>query len=303
MSTSNLEAKFVGGLVGTALGDAVGQRAFGLFDSAALESRIASIQDLFYTDDTAMAIGIAQVLAAEGRLEPERLGRQFHENYRREPWRGYAQGPPELFAIVEQHQLSYREAATRLYQGQGSFGNGGAMRIAPVGLFHADSAELDEIARTSAEVTHAHPLGQDGAAVQAAAIAQATSLDSGDPFSPDRFCEKLKEVARTTEMSAKIELAIDLLRREARPDEAADELGQSVAVHESQPFALYAFLLNPKSYKDCVMTAVLNGGDCDTLGAMSGAIAGAYLGAAMLPIEWVAKLENGSYITAFARRL
>ena len=177
------------------------------------------------------------------------------------------------------------------------------MRVAPVGLFYADSTELDEIARASAEVTHAHPLGQDGAAVQAAAVAQATSLDSSDPFSRDRFCEKLMKVTRTTEMRTKIGLALELAKSEVRSDQAADELGQSITVHESQPFALFAFLRHPNSYKDCVMTAVLNGSDCDTLGAMSGAIAGAYLGAEMLPSDWAAKLENRSYIAAFARRL
>ena len=115
MPTPNLEDKFVGGLIGTALGDAVGQRSFGLFDRAMLETRVGSLEDLYYTDDTAMALGITQVLVAEGELEPERLGRQFHENYKREPWRGYAEGPPELFAMVEREKLSYRDAATRLY--------------------------------------------------------------------------------------------------------------------------------------------------------------------------------------------
>jgi ADP-ribosylglycohydrolase len=82
------------------------------------------------------------------------------------------------------------------------------------------------------------------------------------------------------------------LKSQVPATQAARILGQSVMIHESLPFAFYAFLAWPRSFEDCLMGAVLNGGDRDTLGAMAGAISGAYLGAAAIPALWQEKLEN-----------
>ena len=59
-------------------------------------------------------------------------------------------------------------------------------------------------------------------------------------------------------------------------------MGQSVKIHESLPFAIYAFLAHPHSFEGCLLDTVLSGGDRDTLGAMAGAILGAYLGVAAI---------------------
>jgi len=83
------EDKIRGAMLGGALGDAIGELAFRLGDRAALTAAVDRRPSLVYTDDTAMAIGVAEVLVAHGGLDPETLGRRFHDNYRREPWRGY----------------------------------------------------------------------------------------------------------------------------------------------------------------------------------------------------------------------
>jgi len=97
------------------------------------------------------------------------LGDTFRYNYQKEPWRGYASGPPTIFSMVERSGITYAEASSTLFGGSGSFGNGAAMRIAPVGLFFHNSLDLYGKACISASVTHAHPVGMDGAAVQARA--------------------------------------------------------------------------------------------------------------------------------------
>jgi poly(ADP-ribose) glycohydrolase ARH3 len=76
-----------------------------------------------------------------------------------------------------------------------------------------------------------------------------------------------------------------------------------VAVHESLPFALYAFLRHPQSFEACLLCATLNGGDRDTLGAMACAISGAYLGAEAIPRAWWKKLENRRHIEDLAIKL
>jgi poly(ADP-ribose) glycohydrolase ARH3 len=299
----DLKSKFLGGMVGSALGDAIGELAFRGLAEAGLRAEVAQRDALIYTDDTAMAIGLAESITQVGRLDEQHLGDTFRANFRREPWRGYASGPPTVFSLVERRGMSYAEAARSLFGGQGSFGNGAAMRIAPVGLFFHNAPDLYEKARASASVTHAHPIGVDGAAVLAWAIAQAVRLDPQEPFPFERFSQGLIGFARTPEIRDKMVLVRSLIAEEAPPLEAARRLGRSVAMHESMPFAVYAFLRHPQSFEACLFCAVLHGGDRDTLGAMACAVSGAYLGVEAIPQAWWEKIENRKHIGELANRL
>jgi poly(ADP-ribose) glycohydrolase ARH3 len=299
----NLGSRFLGGMVGSALGDAIGELAFRGLREAELRSEIQRRDVLVYTDDTAMAIGLAESIAQVGGLDPRHLGDTFKANFRREPWRGYAAGPPTVFSLVEGHGMFYAEAARSLFGGQGSFGNGAAMRIAPVGLFFHDAPDLYEQVRLSASVTHAHPVGVDGAAVLAQAVAQAVRLNPQEPFPLEQFSQGLVDWAQTPEMQGKMVLARTLVAEDAPPPDAARRLGRSVAVHESLPFAVYAFLRHSESFEACLMCAILNGGDRDTLGAMACAISGAYLGIDAIPQAWREKIENRQHIEELAVKL
>jgi poly(ADP-ribose) glycohydrolase ARH3 len=300
---TRLRDKFLGGMVGTGLGDAIGEMAFHFRNRAELQACIALAEQLRYTDDTAMAIGLAESLVQAGGLDEQHLGNTFHDHYLREPWRGYASGPPSIFGRVQREGMTYSEAARSLFGGQGSFGNGAAMRIAPVGLFFYDAPDLYDRARRSAHVTHAHPVGFDGAAVLARAIAWVMQRDPQETFPAQVFCQELVEFARTPEMRDKMQLVHTLLTQDTTPLASARHLGQSVAVHESLPFALYAFLRHPTSFEDCLFCASLHGGDRDTLGAMACAVSGAYLGIDAIPPEWRAKLENRPQIEELAVQL
>ena len=290
-------------MIGSGLGDAIGELAFRSREEAVLRSRIAQERTLQYTDDTAMVIGLAESIVQVGELDPQHLGHTFRANYGREPWRGYASGPPTVFSMVRTLGLSYAEAAQTLFGGQGSFGNGAAMRIVPVGLFFHAAPDLYEQARLSASVTHAHPIGVDGAAVLAWAIARVVKLDPREPFPLEGFFQGLVDSARTPEVREKMTLAWSLVSDDVSPPEAAARLGRSVAVHESMPFALYAFLRHPQSFEDCLFCAILNGGDRDTLGAMACGVSGAYLGVEAIPRAYREKLENREYIESLARKL
>ena len=300
---TGLNTRFLGSMVGSALGDAIGEMAFRQADEARLRSWIAGAGELVTTDDTAMAIGLAQSLVELGRLDQQHLGNTFQANFQREPWRGYAQGPPALFRLVSTYGMPYAEAARELFGGQGSYGNGAAMRIAPLGLFYYDAADLYEQAEASATVTHAHPIGVDGAAVLARAIALAVQLDPQQTFPSDQFIEDLVAFARTAEMRDKLKMVCSLLAQDSPAQVAAARLGQNVTAQGSVPFALYAFLRHQHSYEKCLFCAILNGGDRDTLGAMACAVSGAYLGIRAIPAEWRARLENGDEIEALALRL
>jgi poly(ADP-ribose) glycohydrolase ARH3 len=242
-----------------------------------------------YTDDTAMAIGIAECLIARHGIEPQYLGDRFRYNLNAEPWRGYGNGPAMIFLSVQLHRLSYEAAAKKVgevvHGGEGSAGNGAAMRATPIRLYYHDHPDLYSRAETSAVVTHTHPIGIDGAATVAQAVAMALRTDRRG-FSIERFCDELIDFARTPVMRDKLSALQRILLAEAPAREAADELGRGETAHESVPFAVYSFLRHPTSFPDCLFTAVLNGGDCDTLGAMACGISGAFLGVRAIPHKW-----------------
>jgi len=107
-----------------------------------------------------------------------------------------------------------------------------------VGLFFHDAPDLYEKARLSAFGTHAHPIGVDGAAVLAWAIAQAVKLDPREPFPFDDFAQGLADFGRTPEMQTKIALVRALIAEDVLPHDAARRLGRTLAMHESLPFGI-----------------------------------------------------------------
>lgn len=300
---NDLKEKYLGAMVGSGLGDAIGELAFKWPERERLCILVDRVKKLVYTDDTAMTIGLAESILEKKGIDQEHLGEIFSRNFYQEPWRGYALGPPTIFSIVRDTGISYVETAKSLFGGSGSMGNGGAMRIAPVGLFFHDSENFYEMASGSAEVTHAHPVGKDGAAVQAWAIAQALKLDPESEFPLEVFIQGLIAFARTPKIRDKMKLVQLLMDEGVRPSIAAARLGQSVAVDESMPFAIYSFLRHSQSFEDCLFCAILNGGDRDTLGAMACAISGAYLGIEAIPASWRNKLENRTTIENLASAL
>lgn len=298
-----IESRFLGAMVGSAIGDAIGELAFMIADKDRLLAYLETASELRYTDDTAMAIGLAESIVREQGINQEALGKTFSRNFLREPWRGYASGPPTIFSVVETQGIAYVEAARRLFGGSGSLGNGAAMRVAPAGLFFYRASDLYEQACASAEVTHAHPIGMDGAAVQARAVSQAVNLDPHQAFPTEVIIRDLVDFARTPEIKAKMKTVQEAITENQSPHVAASRIGRTVAVHESMPFAVYAFLRHPKSFQECLFCATLNGGDRDTLGAMACAISGAYLGIDAIPQAWRKRLENQEYIEELALAL
>ncbi len=299
----NLKSKFLGGMVGCGVGDAIGELAFSYDDLPTLRAVVERRDTLTYTDDTAMAIGLAESLVAVGKIEPRQLGETFRSNYVREPWRGYAMGPPSIFDRVEREAVSYTEAARELFGGEGSYGNGAAMRVAPVGLFFHDDDDLYEQVRRSASVTHAHPLAIDGAALIAWAVARAVDLSPEEPLDREAFVRGLLDFARTDELRSRLEDMATSLEEKSPDGVVGLWLGPGVAAHRSVPFALYAFLRYPDSFESCLFCAALHSGDRDTVGAMAAAISGAYLGVEAIPDAWRRKLERVDYIGSLAESL
>jgi poly(ADP-ribose) glycohydrolase ARH3 len=248
-----------------------------------------------YTDDTQMMIALGESLVACGTTEPEHLARAFLEAY--DPRRGYGAGTVEVLSRWRSGE-PVDAAAKRLFGPGGSFGNGAAMRIAPIGvMFASDTERLVREAEASARLTHAHPLGVDAAVAQAAAVGAA--MNGVDPLVAAR------EVVRTEKLGDRLGQAARLAEN-ISPTEAAEVLGNSSAGHGSVPTAIYAAVAHP-NFEEAVTFAVACGGDADTIGAMAGAIAGARRGADAIPPRWLDALEEGdrgrSFVEDLARKL
>ncbi|MFQ5468869.1 MAG: ADP-ribosylglycohydrolase family protein [Gammaproteobacteria bacterium] len=299
----NRDNKFLGAMIGCALGDAIGEMATQYESRAELLKAVSEADLLYYTDDTAMSLAMAESLLEKAEVDSQHLGDTFRRYYHNEPRRGYGLGPPKVFHSVEHGGITYKEAARLLYDGQGSYGNGAAMRVTPLALYYCDAGDLYHKAELSAEVTHSNSIGIDGAAVMARAVSESAKMNPRRPFSPQSYLKKLESFARTAEIRSPLKLLKTLLDDRIRTRHAVAKLGHDVIVQESLPYALYCFLRNPHSFIECLLAAILYGGDSDTIGAMAGALSGAYLGVEAIPVRWCRKLENRQLIENYAREL
>jgi len=293
------EARFIGCMLGAAVGDALGRSIEGSW------RRRICLEDINFdgrwTDDTHMMIGIAESLIAKRGFDGEHMFFTFMRNWEKESWRGYGPGPPRIFRMVRTG-IPWNRAARLLYGGTGSFGNGAAMRVAPIGLlFYEDAEKVREFAYESAELTHTHILGKEGAAIQAYAVALAAQTEKGQ-LNPEDFLERLMRYARNDVYKEKLLKAKVLLAR-GKEDDVIRNLGNSVEAFNSVPTAIFCFAKNHEDYAKAVLYAVKLGGDADTIATMTGAIAGAYHGEKGIPEMWKRKIERGEYIRKLAKDL
>lgn len=297
---SSLESRFRGCLLGLAVGDALGSRFEGRSPKwiARCHSSYVDVtrdppRELRYTDDTQMAIGVAETLVECGRIDPAVLRRRFATNF--DSRRGYGSGARKVLEAMRTG-LDSDFVARTTFPG-GSYANGAAMRVAPVGLFH--HRDLDRLwaeAAAQSLPTHTHRLGIDGARLLALAVALAVR---GEPIS----AEELLRRGVADEYVPKIEEAC----RIETPERLA-RLGNGIAALESVPTAI-ACARVAASYEEAIGRAILLGGDADTIAAMAGAIAGAARGFEAIPETLLGRLEDGeaaqgrTYIEKLARRL
>jgi poly(ADP-ribose) glycohydrolase ARH3 len=293
--------RFLGAALGTFVGDALGEPVEG-WSHQAIRSRFGLLDTMVreegrYTDDTQMMIGILETLREKGRFDPAVCARRFQENF--DPRRGYGR---RIFGVVER----IRQSIPWDEVGTDSFGNGGAMRIAPIGCFYyRDLNALKENAILSASITHKHAEGLAGAVAQATAVALAFECGiAGERIDPVAYLETVRDQVkdidkRFTESLRDLESVLVSLtsRPETSPLDMVEAIAERYALSlraiESVPAAIVAFLLTD-TFKDAAVLAVNLGGDTDTIGAMAGAAAGAYYGYGEIPEPWLTPLENGS---------
>jgi poly(ADP-ribose) glycohydrolase ARH3 len=293
-----------GSLLALACGDALGAPFEGAVRVARplLEQWEATGRTLRYTDDGAMAIVLTEHLCRHsGAVHDEDLVLDFARAWRQEPGRGYGAGPPAIF-LTALAGGDWHGLAQGLFGGTGSYGNGGAMRTAPVAFVPGAVATRVLLARQQAAVTHANVLALDGAALQCAAVAISAET-ADDDLDAELFLAHAKEHVETPEFRQALQGVLEAVQRDWSPREVAAHLGNDISAVGSVPSALAAFLLNHDDLRGAVLFAIQMGGDTDTVAAMTGAIAGARCGEVGVPHSWAHRLERASEIRALAGSL
>lgn len=283
---------------GLAVGDAFGERFFRPDPQEAIRRRQLPQSPWKYTDDTAMARSVVTVLRDKRKIDPDLLAKRFGAEYFKNPMRGYGNAAHKVLTDLGRG-MSWRHAASTLFGGQGSMGNGGGMRAGPIGAYFAD--DLDAVvqqAGLSAKVTHAHPEGQAGAiAVAVAAAAAEKTVDRGLKGSWQFRGKSLLEIScsRTPEGATRRGLEKALaLPFETPVSEAVEVLGngERVTAPDTIPFAIWCAARHLDDFKEAMWETVSGLGDRDTTCAIVGSIVPLARGWEGLPTDWYRMTED-----------
>jgi ADP-ribosylglycohydrolase len=173
-------------------------------------------------------------------------------------------------------------------------GNGGAMRVAPLGAYFADEPErAASEAKTSSVVTHTHAEGIAGTIATAAAAAVAWQLRGTEQAErPNRFFEEVLGLTPESEVRRKILLASHTpADTEARWAAQALGRGDLVTAPDTVPFCLWAAAHHLDDYVGALSQAICVGGDCDTNAAIVGGIVALSAGQNSIPVDWIQARE------------
>jgi poly(ADP-ribose) glycohydrolase ARH3 len=295
--------KAEGVLFGTFLGDAIG--AF--FDGWQVET-IPPLDEAFlaahppktYTDDTQMTISVFEEMAEHGTIDQRSLADRFLRRFSMS--RGYGGGMLEVMELWKDGN-PVETSARSLYDGLGSFGDGAAMRVAPIALFYGlDETEalIDEVRRCSI-VTHTHPCGISGAIMQACGVLLALN-----DLPLEKWLFRFLALPLEGAFTVQLETMRACLARGCSLHESRLAIGNGAQAPEAVAAAVFSVMRNPGSFAEALLWAIGMGGDTDTIGAMAGAVAGARFGMGGIPEKWLERLENGregkDFISALINR-
>lgn len=245
--------------------------------------------------------------------------RTYHANTHR----GYGRAAAEVFHQLRKTNLkSPLQPARELFNGIGSFGNGGAMRVAPVALFchNKPLADVLHLAKKSAEITHTHREGVNGTILQALAIHKVILL-AENKLDSQRFLtdleaemQEVEEGGEENEFSQKLKEIARLLRIDPSDEQVVNRLGDSYSALKSVPTAIYCFLrtVNGQNLTDsqkenpfrhAIEYAITLGGDTDTIASMTGALCGGYYGESSISKNVLAHCEGYDEICELSGKL
>ncbi len=286
----------VGLILGTAVGDSIGlpreglsrRRSHRLFGEGPLGQHLLLGRGMI-SDDTEHTCMVAQALLASGG-DIDAFARSLA--WRLRGW---------LATLPAGVGLATLKAILRLWLGCSwqtsgvcSAGNGPAMRAGLLGLFAGDDDDLlRSLVHRCTRITHTDPLAEQGALLIALAARHAGRRCSVPP-NPDEYLAEARTVLSDHRLRDSLTQVRTALGQNLTAAEFAEMLGLSAGVSgyilHTVPICLFCWLRYRADFREGVEAVVRLGGDADTIGAITGGLLGATLGAAAIPPEWLDRL-------------
>ncbi|MFH9742325.1 ADP-ribosylglycohydrolase family protein [Streptomyces roseolus] len=274
-------------LRGLAVGDALGSQFFVPAHYPLLKRRELPPGSWQWTDDTEMACSVLAVLARHDRVDQDALAASFADHHDFD--RGYGPAVNRMLRLIREGG-DWRELSAALFNGQGSWGNGAAMRVAPLGAWYAgDPEQATHQAEISAYPTHQHREAVVGA--MAVAAAAALVADPAGPPTPEALLDGVVALVPRSAVGAGLRRARDMLDYgDAGTVAAVLGSGRRTSAHDTVPFALWSAARGLGDFETAFWTTAQVGGDVDTTCAIAGGVvASAAEGAP--PADWLERTE------------
>ena len=296
MSTDAVADRAIGAFLGLAVGDALGTTLE--FTRRDAQPRVTDLigggpfglQPGEWTDDTAMALALADSLGATPMLNEKDLMDRFVDWYRRGTYsctgRCFDIGGTTRAALTSYERSGNPVAgATDLF----SAGNGSLMRLAPVALrYWNDRDRLADVASRQSATTHG--------AAEAVSACLAFARILADAIE-GKTCEEVF-APRKLDVAPKVDQVIGGSWR----GKQRRNIRSSGYVIDSLEAAIWC-VARTASFADAVILAANLGDDADTVAAITGQLAGALYGVSAIPPAWMGKLAWRERLEAAARAL
>ncbi len=287
---SSVRDRAVGALVGLAVGDAVGTTLeFKPRDSYEHITDMVGggpfgLEPGQWTDDTSMALCLADTLLEKGQVDQADLMGRFVRWWRQ----GENSSTGTCFDIgmtTSSALLSFERSGEPVAGStdERSAGNGSLMRLAPVAvLYHRSRVDAETAARAQSVTTHAAPAAVDACAYFAGLLVNAINGKAEQELLRPEKIEGAEEVQVVAAGSWR--------------DKRRDEIRSTGYVIHTLEAALWS-VANSGSFEEAVLLAANLGDDADTVAAVTGQLAGALWGTGSIPEDWKRRLTWSDTIT------
>ena len=299
--------RFLGSLLGLAIGDALGAPfEFNKID----KTRNLDMDEIYstavkggllrYTDDTLMAMYLAEAIIEAGGFDPSIVAEKYYEWYLSGDLRGIG---------VTTREALRRYGVTRDWRKSGvirvlAAGNGCAMRVAPIALsgFNKDIGDLYGYVRQDCVITHYNEEAISGAFAVAIAIKGILNGIDKDKV-VDEILATFNLFGIKNTVYENLEKTRELIKvNQTDVGEVNYKIGNTGYVAHSVPVAVWAFSI-ADSYEEAVKLAINVGEDTDTHAAIAGAIAGSFYGLKNIPAIYIEKIENREKLIQLGKNL
>lgn len=282
-------------LTGISVGDAFGESFFGEENlmKSYIQEKIVPESSLDFTDDTIMAIAVFKSLEKFGKINQDFLAEKFTKNYYLDINRGYGPSMHQYFRAIKNRD-SWKAISYSKFEGQGSMGNGGAMRASLVGAYFYD--DLDQLklnAALSCEVTHANKEAIEG--TKAIALAAAFAVRENlrlIKLSQQDFIQKIQDELDDSDMKSKLNKALYL---DGNPsiELLIKTLGNGInmTAQDTVPIVIWMLSRYRNNFEECLWNTVSALGDRDTTCAMAAGISIVCCDGDSVP-DWTKNVEN-----------